>query len=412
MTKRTIVHYRQIALVALPVFTAEQDEHQPWQHSTLILPGVAIRDDTLANSICDSIPKDRGRSQIHDIAIFIDSCHAGGMIDEFSSVFGEGGACQGVPYVIGTSCMASQSSYGWSDDIVNGADHVNKKLGSTWTSALFGPDASIEDADAGAARRGHPTDAVADDLDSARTSDFAGPNGAALQSPQIATGNGGESITWTAAKSHVAVIFEGFSDFISASTGNNKRNTAKALSDLWEDAEGKVSVSRNGNEREDKRMGALLSMIEEAGSQLDSDTQLVIYLTGLGDSQHDALEKWFYDQSLPVERPMRVESDIVIEIPLEEDWWTQYDDLPFEPTPTIDLFFLDPVMTQGWIVSLNENEFALPSFTHGLFDAHPTIDMFNEGINYLELKCIEESCAPLPLAGFELSSGPCGAVLD
>ena len=200
--------------VGLAAPTQEIGHHSTWSTNS-----GAIRDDYLADYVCNAIPKDDdGVPLVKDVVIMMNSCFSGGFAREFQDVFGiwerTGTKCWGVPWIFASACAADEEAWGYR----NGSA-TELGLGTYWTNALafqyswayvpvdedgkpiipeieLGPPGSIRDSN---------THNVLADFESARELDWANPEHpynaecGRREHGVIAYNNGGENIVWNAA---------------------------------------------------------------------------------------------------------------------------------------------------------------------------------------------------------------------
>ena len=252
----------------------------PWCHTSIICAGgVSIRDDELAQIIADCILAN-GQG-VHDIKVMFNCCFGGGILDDIGRMCGPGGPLAGTPWVGGAASAWNETAMGWTDAVVNDPANAGKDLGSTWTDALGGKATSPTDNSQGAMRAGSNGN-VKRDLERARDKDDSGPNGDGTESPQVASGNGGDGITWTGATSHHAVVFGG--DQTDQRHHNNVNNMTDALTGAWGAAPHSV-ITLDGGTRQQ-----LINAICAAASLLDENEQFVLYIDDHGDFEVDVAE--------------------------------------------------------------------------------------------------------------------------
>ncbi|UCE46946.1 MAG: hypothetical protein JSW47_15205, partial [Phycisphaerales bacterium] len=197
----------------------------PGEHSTLSTSDGKIRDDELVDYIVEQIILNGGK--VKDVKIIVNCCFGGGLLDEFQRAFGPGGPLEGTPWVAGAASEADQRAWGWSDAKVS----EFPTGGSTFTDAVVGPATSPSDPLSGTARD-RTTDNVKEDLEAAAIFDATGSYGQGKEDAVIASGNGGENITWNGAGGgHQAVVFGGKQN--RQRHHNNIKNVKEALEELW-----------------------------------------------------------------------------------------------------------------------------------------------------------------------------------
>ena len=129
---------------------AQASEQQDGWHSVVCTTDGYIRDDELADYVCQEI--NTYCPTVGTVVVMVNSCYGGGLLDDFQRVFGDGGACAGKRWAFGSASPHDKCAYGWCDAVVNDPQNENKKLGSCWTSALAGPWSSRTDSTPGAMR--------------------------------------------------------------------------------------------------------------------------------------------------------------------------------------------------------------------------------------------------------------------
>lgn len=281
-TKRMRVRNCLLGAVFLPtaITILADDVPAPTQkvgnHSTVATQDGSIRDDELVDFICQQILENGGR--VKDVKLMVNACYGGGLLDDMERAFGPGGACAGIPWVGGSAAEPEQTAMGWSDDAVNRFPEDN--LGSTWTDALAGDSRFNENSKAGVIRNGSATNNVLQDLVATGNNDDSGPNGDKSESPQVASGNGGDQVMWNMEGArHEAIVYGGANDSLRHT--NNIENVAESLQNTWPEGSHNIQTF-DGGTRQD-----LFDAIEEAASRLDENTQLVIYIDDHGGSRFD-----------------------------------------------------------------------------------------------------------------------------
>ncbi|MEK6703390.1 MAG: hypothetical protein AABZ53_14105 [Planctomycetota bacterium] len=258
-------------------------------HSSVVCSDGSWRDDELANIIAGClILAGHGTPRVHDIKFMANCCYGGGLLDDLGRICGPGGPLAGTPWVGGSASGHDETAKGWVDGVVNDPNNAGKDLGSTWTDALGGKNTSPSDNSKGAIRNGSNGN-VKRDLERARDKDAAGPNGLGLEHPQVASGNGGDGITWTGASSHHAVVFGGSQT--DQRHHNNVNNMADALNGVWAGTPHTVQKIDGGTKQE------LVDAICAAAALCNENEQLVIYIDDHGDWELDIDE--FLDQITP-----------------------------------------------------------------------------------------------------------------
>ncbi len=372
------------------------DDQPPYNHSTLSTSDGSIRDDELADLICSKIPKNEtGVPQVKDVKIMCAQCFGGGMLDDFERVFGPGGACEGVPWVFGSSCRHNETAEGWSD-----GTYTDKGFGSCWTDALAGKKCSPTNDKPSAIRdrTGVTGDNVKKDFERARDNDDSGPNHDNTEHPQVATGNGGKNINWTGAKYHRALVFGGSQT--DQRHHNNVDNVEEALKGVWTD-ENKRNITKidGGN------TSVLKNAINKTCEGLNSSTQLVLYFDDHGDTHFNISEflEWI---------TKTIYEWFDVDFTLHSGWvagltgnYMQGED----PAPYLELGLVEPIVGDDWDILLNDVSIPLPSGTlYGRLELPVDWTSIQTGDNTLEI--IGYSGDPMVLNGLELSSGPINEV--
>ena len=380
----------------------------PYEHSTLCTENGSIRDDELADYICSKIPKNEtGVPQVKDVKIMFNSCYGGGMLDDFERVFGPGGACEGVPWVFGSACQHNQAAYGPSDKRVD--ENPKGNLGSRWTNALAGPEASPKNKVPGSIRdRGTPDkDNVKKDFEWAKDNDYAGHNGYHKEDPVVATGNGGEKIQWNATGTwHRALVFGG--NQTNKRHHNNVDNVEKALQEVWAENKRNITKVDGGS------TSVLKNAINRTCQGLNKSTQLVLYFNDHGDIHFNMSEFDEWERKTIYEY-------YFTEFTLPPGWeagltgnYMQGDD----PAPYLELGLVEPINGDDWQILLNDVSIPLPSGTlYGRLELPVDWTSIQTGDNALEIigysttnEITGYSTDPMVLNGLELSSGPINEV--
>lgn len=361
-------------------------------HSTVTTSDGSIRDDELADYVCEQIQKNGGR--VKDVKIMINSCYGGGLIDDFQRVFGPGGECEGIPWVAGAASAADKCAYGWSDKWVE--DYPG--LGSGFTSALAGSKTSWND-DRKGSIRDRTTDNVQDDLETAGKRDRFGPNGLKNEEPVVATGNGGTGIYWhDPGSKHEAVVFGGKQT--NQRHHNNVNNVEQALKEVWPDGSYKIKKIDGGTAKD------LRDAIADACTRLDEKTELVLYINDHGNTHFD-VDEWYewWRKTITYGEPLVASFD------LHEGWrqglHAMYVQPTDTPTPTLDITLLNPVNTNDWIIMLNDTPIPLLGRQLSAGDYELPVDWtsIRTGRNDLRISTNTTS-ATMELVALALSSGP------
>ena len=410
-------YWRALALVSgfLPVSAAIADDvTAPVQvegaHSTVSTEDGRIRDDELIDFICDRIDVNGGKGSIKDVKIMVNSCFGGGLLDDMERAFGPGGACEGIPWVGGSASAPDQTAQGYADSTVAGFPGEN--LGSTWTDALAGNSHLNTNGQKGVISKGSNSNNVLKDLVKVGIKDSTGPNGdKQLESPQVASGNGGDSIRWnTEGGKHEAVVFGGKQT--DQRHHNNVDNVKDALENTWDSAPNNIQVLDGATTDE------FLEALETAIDRLDKDTQLVIYIDGHGGTTQDISEK--QDDLTDVL--------LVSEQSANFDWsdgafkgfyGNYFSSTKQIPTPTLDLHIDQCDGCSEWVYRVNGMPVLFPGLDRtGLVQIPlPAYEVF-PGINLLQFGPSDEDSVQASGAGpkfhngtmtlsrIEISSGP------
>lgn len=379
----------------------------PGEHSTISLQGTpsSIRDDHLADFIASQIPKDsEGKPQVRDVKIMVNSCYGGGILDDMQRIFGPGGACEGVPWIGGAASGPSDLAWGWSDGVVADPDNEGKELGSTWTSALAGPQRSPTDPNPGSIRSGGGG-SVRTDLESARDNDAAGPNHANREQPVIASGNGGHAIGWRGdGAKHEAVVFGGLQT--NQRHHNNIENVAGALEQAWAGQPHNIQKIDGGTEAD------LKNAIRDACQRLDKDTQLVIYLDDHGNTEFDFIE--YLHATMGLVPPLMVEPGLplMVHYDLHHGWIEGLAGMasqgePVEPQLWISV--IEPVPAEALAILMNGMILHLdPGLVLHGYTELPIAPwtMIQPGPNHLVIEVMPGAPFMVLIDHLELSSGP------
>ena len=374
----------------------------PGEHSTLTTHDGSIRDDELAKYIGEQIPKnEKGEPQVKDVKIFFNSCFGGGMLDDFQKIFGKGGTCEGVPWIFGSASKEDETAKGWSDSTVK--NHPDKNLGSCWTDALAGKQCSPTDASKGAILD-RTSDNVKDDLEWAKEHDDSGPKHDNHEHPVIAYGNGGDKIKWNGAKKHRAVVFGG--DNTDLRHDNNIENVGNALTKIWSDAEYTIYYGWGDETTGTKKY--LKKIIKEVCSELDKDTELVLYFDDHGDTEFD------FDEFMEWLLPHSFVNDTSITFNLHSGWvngFTAMQNQMDEISPYLHINLTGYIIGEEWNIYLNDAIIMLPE---GKVDGELKLSIdwrtIREGENILTISPVGEPTMPMTINNLELCSGPINEV--
>ncbi len=361
----------------------------PGEHSTLCTSDGSIRDDELADYIASKIPQDGdGVPQVHDVKIMFNSCYGGGFADDFERIFGPGGACEGVPWVFGSASGADEPAEGWGD-----GDNTDNGFGSCWSDALAGEDSSPTNPTDGSIRDGTSNN-VQEDFEAAGDNDDSGPDYDDNEHPVVANGNGGGNIQWNSTTSHEAVVFGGSQT--DQRHHNNVNNVEEALEGVWSDGSSNIQKIDGGTTQD------LKDAIDDAGANLDSDTQLVLYFDDHGDTEFDLDEflKWMLPYHIELES---IEFDLH---PGWEEGLTGMHNQGDNPSPFITLELVEPIYGEEWSMLLNDVTIPLPAGNlTGTLELPVDWQSIYTGSNTLDIFPINAS-GPMVLNNLELCSGP------
>lgn len=333
----------------VPAATQEEGDH-----SVIATTNGGIRDDELADFICQKINQNGGK--VKDVKVMANACYGGGLLDDFQRVFGPDGACEGTPWVGGTASAHDEPSRGKGDKTVD--KYPDEKLGSGWTDGLAGNSHFNAEMKSGVIRNGSPTNHVMIDFMAAGDNSLYGPNGKNTETPTVASGNGGDNINWRApigeAWGHEAIVFGGLQTH--KRHHNNIENVTNALNEVWLGKPHNIQ-SIDGGSRED-----LFNAITTAASRLDENTQLVIYIDDHGGIRHNVVEALGSETgealSLLIEEPTTLESE------LSPGWylglWGNFLALD-PPSPSLDLHISNCAACSNWAYFWNGFELNFPS---------------------------------------------------
>ncbi len=252
--------------------TIPPQPQNPGEHSSVACKDGSVRDDELARAIADNLPRDAdGNPQVKDVKVFVQSCYGGGILDDIGRLLSPPNVpSPGVRWVGGSAASADEYSWGpdnkWITD--NGSG-----MGDYWSNTLIGEISGN----------------VQEDVDAAGAQDPAGMFGAVniehgvMEHPQTASGNGGDGVSWgigDATTEHSVVAFSGSDEPRHA---NDVQNFAQTCQNMWG---GRANVnSVTGGTRQQ-----LLDMVANAARYCHSDKQLVVYISGHGDTEFDPTE--------------------------------------------------------------------------------------------------------------------------
>lgn len=375
-------------------------------HASLCTSGGSMRDDELADYICSKIPKDtNGVPQVKDVKIMCQQCYGGGMADDFGRVFGEGGACDGVPWVFGSASEYDETSRGWADD----ASAVAACFGDPWTDALAGTATSPSDATPGSIRD-RASDNVQDDLVTAGNNDDSGPNHDDEEHPVVASGNGGANIVWNApGTNHEAVLFAGCPNRTRHHKDLNK--VEGALKGVWPAGSYNIQKIDGGSKDDLKRA------IDAACAALNKTTELVLYFSDHGDREFDLAEFMQWSKQFPLPFTIPVDPTnldryyLNVEFDLDAGWQEGLKAMYSQdegPSPFISLTLADYIQGREWDIFLNDAKISLPQgeITAGELQLPVDWTSIYTGTNNLTILSHVNASGPMMLHGLELSSGP------
>lgn len=348
-------------------------------HSDVATSDGKIRDDVLIEYICEQI-KANGKG-VKDIKLMVQSCYGGGLLDDMERVFGPEGACPGVPWVAASASAADETATGFEDETVK--DYEEEAfIGSPWTDALAGDSPLNLDPEMknGPLREG-AKGLVLESFETAAANDWAGPNNPEqkhqTETPQWATGNGGDEITWTSENGkHEAIVFAGKKTNIRHN--NNIVNIREGLKKTWGDS-GNIKDFIGGTKKQ------LLDAIKDAASRLDDNTQLVIYIDDHGTASTDLDETKGNINFTPIEDPVSWSFDV------PDGWFygmfgNYFAGTPQMPTPSLDLHISECDGCSFWDYVINDVPLDFPGID-GSDLANIPIPFYalRPGINMLEI---------------------------
>jgi hypothetical protein len=318
-------------------------------HSTVSTTDGGIRDDELIDFICQKINENGGKANIKDVKLMVNSCYGGGMLDDMQRAFGPGGACEGIPWVAGSASAPGQTARGHADETL--AANPDANLGSMWTDALAGTSPYNKSSNTGVITNGSSSNNVLADFQAAANNDYSGPNGTTSESPQVASGNGGDQIQWNmSGAKHEAVVFGG--QQTNQRHHNNISNVEAALDKTWGSSPHNIQPVDGGSKN------LLLNAIEIAANRLDKDTQLVIYLDDHGGTRYD------FDEAIGDALFILLEEEETFEADLSDGWfegqWGNFLALD-SPYPSIDMNITMCNNCSNWMYHWNGYELDFPS---------------------------------------------------
>ncbi len=252
----------------------------PGEHSTVACSGgSSVRDDEIAETIRDNLPEDAGGNpQVKDVKVFFQCCYGGGILDDIHRVLSYPETPPGgIPWVGGSAADPNEYSWGPNNAYCDWAAGQGNHPGGYWTDTLL----------PGMSDGGN----VAADADSAAANDPAAPGGTVStqygisEHPQSASGHGGSNVGWgvgDSSTSHQVVAFSGSGE---TRHTNNVNNFSSTCNSTW-GSQATVQSNTNGTRQQ------LLDMLKAAAQNCNSSTQLVVYISGHGDTDFDIGEWW------------------------------------------------------------------------------------------------------------------------
>jgi len=379
------------------------DIQKTGSHSTIHTPDGGIRDDEFVDFVCQKIKENGGK--VKDVKIMVNSCYGGGILDDFQREFGPGGACEGTPWVGGSASAHDETAIGWSDAWVNA--NPDQNIGSAWTDALAGFRNTTGNAD-GVITKGSSTNNVLQDLIKAGQTDRGGPGLKKQETPQAASGNGGENIMWNMeGAKHEAIVFGG--EQTNVRHHNNIENVTDALNKVWGSSPHNIQSIDGGNKQD------LFSAVETAAGRLDENTQLVIYIDDHGGSRFDFDEAIGGVLSILIEDEEKFDADLPSGI--FQGMWGNFLALDV-PGPSLDLNITQCNNCSSWAYRWNGYELDFPPGNPtGMVQLMLPFYKLYPGMNYLDIEPRDSSSSPqaksrkqthfgvLELSNLELNSG-------
>ncbi len=317
-------------------------------HSTVATTSGPIRDDELVAYICEQINANGGK--VKDVKLMVNSCYGGGLLDDMEKAFGPGGACEGIPWVGGTASGPEETARGWSDALVN--KFPDEKLGSGWTDGLAGLSTLNKVSTNGVIRNGSSSNNVLQDLQAAGANDASGQGGTKSEHPQVASGNGGDTIMWTMeGAKHEAVVFGGLQT--NPRHHNNIENVATSLENTWGSLDSTIQKIDGGSKQD------LFDGIATAASRLNENTQLVIYIDDHGGSSFD------FDEAIGGIADVLIQDPESWEIEIPDGWFegmfgNYFATTPEMPAPTLDLHISQCDNCSNWEFFFNGHLLPFP----------------------------------------------------
>jgi hypothetical protein len=390
MKARSIALFLTVLLLSFPAGLAmgadtPAPQQGPGEHSTIVTSDGSIRDDELADYIAQQVAANPNGPK--DVKVFLNTCYGGGLLDDLERVFGPGGAAAGTPWVAGSAAGADECAWCPTDESVG-----NSGAGGWWTDALL-PGMTVG---------GN----VAGGINNANANDAAGANGAGWEHGVMASGNGGDGITWSP-KSQV-VTFAGKPDY--QADDNDVDNVNDAMlgvngGDPSSDIRTSATGSRSTND--------LKQMIANAAAACDSETQLVLYFSDHGDTHFD-FDEWFaamFGGGFMLVDPLA--GGLTLPFSLHPGWLQGLMNMDMVPdqtaNPFVELTPLDSIFDNEWEILLNGQPLPLPFVVNPGETIELPVDWWTllDGENVLEIVPIGDPIMmdPLEFEGAELSSG-------
>jgi hypothetical protein len=248
-------------------------------HSSIMAQEVSIPSTDFAGHLCTALAE-HGMHNIWDVVLLMQTPFGGGFVDAMQTVFGNNIECsEWIPWLAASASDTVEPSRGWSDmEVDMNTVHM---LGSTWTQAIAGPAGPTGGAP-GVIFNGSETQDVLQDLLTAREIDIAGPSGKNKENPRVAIGGESGEVRWSdpGIKHEALLINAGGHDLRNV---NDLLNMRTALDRLWQGGEYNITSFNTF----DPVTEDVLDAITLAVQRLDANTQLLIYVTGHGDSTAD-----------------------------------------------------------------------------------------------------------------------------
>ncbi|MEJ8568646.1 hypothetical protein [Elongatibacter sediminis] len=367
-----------LTVFSWPAIALADDVAAPTQkvgnHSTIATTTGPIRDDELVEFICDLIFVNGGK--VKDVKLMVNSCYGGGLLDDMERAFSSAVGCEDIPWVGATASGPEETARGWSDKLVN--KFPDEKLGSSWTDGLAGLSTLNKNSANGVIRNGSSGNNVLQDLQATGQNDATGPNGLKLETPHVASGNGGDKIQWNMeGAKHEAVVFGGLQT--NPRHNNNIANMKTALENTWGSAPHTIQAIDGGSKQD------LFDALQAAIERLDENTQLVLYIDDHGGSSFDMDEAFGTIANHLFQDP----ESFTVEVP---DGWFEglfgnyFSPTPEMPTPSLDLHLTECDGCSNWNFMLNGWSLPFPGGdTTGLVQLPIPFTWLAPGSNLLEI---------------------------